>query len=324
MNLNYRILWVDDHEGFIESLEGTVDAIKNYIADQGFDPFIEFRVSPEAIEKDVDGNNFDLMVIDYNLTEDGSKKGDDVIRSVRSSNCLTEVIFYSGDADNVLRVAAAEKKLDGIFFSSKETDSLMRKVLDVFDLTIRKVVDTNNMRGVVMAGVAGLDHQLHDLISKVHDGFNEEQKIAHRKKLLEKMLPAAKAIKQLIADETHISISNLQKLIDTFKDFEPKDFTSLVTSRGFDSYKRVEIATSLCKGHARLAREKEKIEEIKKLLLWRNALAHQKPIEQDGIQIFDLDGTATPFDDSCRTQLRKILRQHRQHLEEILENAGNQ
>lgn len=323
MNLTYRILWVDDHESFIEGLEGTIDAIKNYITDQGFDPHLEFRISPAEIEKDIDGNKFDLMVIDYNLTEDGEKKGDDVISAVRDSDCLTEVIFYSGDPDNVLRAAAAEKRLDGVFFSTKDADALKGKVLDVFDLTIRKVVDVNNMRGVVMAGVADLDHQLQDLISKVHHGFDEQQQIAHRKKLLEKMLPTAKIVKRLIADEDHVSIANLQKEIDAFKELEPKDFISLVSCRGFDSNKRVEIASSICKEQAHLAGYKEKLDEIKKLLTWRNALAHQRPTEQNGIHIFDVDGTATPFDDSCRMQLRKTLREHRLHLDQMLEKANN-
>src|SRR6185369_4137526 len=106
MNLTYRILWIEDNDQYIESLNQAT--LERYVQEQGFDLDITFRTSPEDIALEVDGSAYDLMVIDYQITEDnrhdetgkenarGSKTGDDVIKSVREHDCLTEVIFYSG------------------------------------------------------------------------------------------------------------------------------------------------------------------------------------------------------------------------------------
>lgn len=317
MNIAYKILWIDDAEDWIDSINR--DVLEDYIKDQGFDPFFEIRTSPEQIEMGVDGGAFDLLVVDYNITESGDKCGDDIIKSVRDNDCLTEVIFYSQNSATMLRQKAAEKEIDGVFFANRDQDSLLRKMQDVFDLTVRKVVDVNNMRGIVMAGVADLDHLLEDIIREIHIKLDADGQVGHRKKLFEKMLPAAKAMKRLVADEEHVSLKDLQAAIDVLKQLEPKSFDDLVKYRGFDSYKRVEAATSLCKIHAQLAEHKERIEDIKNVLMWRNALAHQRPEIQDGVHVFQpIEGTRERFDDNMTRELRKKLREHRIFLESLL------
>lgn len=313
MNLTYKILWIDDAEDWIESFDR--DSLSDYIKAEGFEPEFEIRTSPDEIARDVDGTSFDLMVIDYNITENGSKCGDDIIKSVRDNDCLTEVIFYSQNSAAILRQKAADKEIDGVFYANRDQDSLLRKIQDVFDLTVRKVVDVNNMRGIVMAGVADLDHLLADLIREIHTKLDETGQVSHRKKLLERMLPAAKSLRRLMADEDHVSLRELQTAINVLKELEPKSFEDLVKFRGFDSYKRVDVVTGLCKNHLHLEPHKEKIEEIKIVLKWRNALAHQRPKLQDGVYIFEPnEGTQENFDAAMTRELRKKIREHREFL----------
>lgn len=322
MNLTYKILWIDDAEDWIESIDR--DILDDYIKAEGFDPEFEIRSSPEDIALDVDGKSFDLMVIDYNITENGHKCGDDIIKSVRDNDCLTEVIFYSQNSSTILRKKAAEKEIDGVFYANRDQDSLLRKIQDVFDLTVRKVVDVNNMRGIVMAGVADLDHLLGDLIREIHTKLDEDGRVSHRKKLLERMLPAAKSLRRLMADEDHASLQELQKAINVLKDLEPKSFDELVKYRGFDSYKRVEIATGLCKIYVHLEPHRVQIEEIKTVLKWRNALAHQRPSIENGVYVFEPDeGVPQNFDAAMTRELRKKIREHRAFLESIMEAVRN-
>lgn len=311
MNLNYRVLWVDDDESFIESQSQTLEKLTLHIENEGFDIEFVFKASPEDLDLSVIGDEFDLIVIDYNLTEHG-ENGDDVIKAVRENNFLTEVIFYSGNSSGILRKIAADKQLDGVFFSTKDADALFAKVVSVFELTIRKVVDINNMRGIVMAAIADIDHQLSDLLQSLHDGLNDEKKNAHRKKLFGKMLPTVSNIRKLASDESHDILLALEKAIDAVRELEPKEFTTLVENRGFDSHKRVEAIESFCKIEGPLLPFKEKIETIKLLLQWRNALAHQRPVLQNGIAHFLLGPDELhAFNAENGRVLRKSIREHR-------------
>lgn len=317
MNLNYRILWVDDDESFIESQEQTLEKLKEHIEDEGFDIEFIFKTSPSEIDVSSVGNDFDLIVIDYNLTENG-ENGDDVIKAVRDHNFLNEVIFYSGKASSNLRQIAAEKQLDGVFFSTKDADALFAKILSVFELTVRKVVDINNMRGIVMAAIADIDHQLTDILKILHDKLQDDKKIEHRKKLFGKMLPSMSSIKRLTQNDQHEALTALSAAIDALKQLDPKDFTDLVGHRGFDSHKRVEAVESFCKEGASLEGFKGKIEKIKELLKWRNALAHQKPTMRENIAYFELtEGEFKAFNAESGRDLRKSLREHRIHLTSV-------
>ncbi|KQW99942.1 hypothetical protein ASC94_30900 [Massilia sp. Root418] len=314
MNLEYRILWVEDDESFIESQAQTLEKLKTHIQDEGFDITFDFKTSPSQIDIAVVGYDFDLIVIDYNLTEDG-ENGDDVIKAVRDHNFLTEVIFYSGKASGTLRQKAAEKQLDGVFFSTKDADALFAKILSVFELTVRKVVDVNNMRGIVMAAIADIDHQLSDILTILHDKLQDAEKIKHRKKLYGKMLPNIANVRKLTDNDQHEAISALEATLDELKKLEPKDFLTLVGHHGFDSYKRVGAVESFCKAGGPLDGFKEKIESIKGLLKWRNALAHQKPTVKAKIAYFELnEGELVAFDAPNGRALRKSLREHRLHL----------
>lgn len=333
MNLTYKVLWIEDNEQYVDALNQNF--LEAHLHGHGFDLELQFRTSPEEIALDVDGTAFDLMVIDYQITEhsegddeitneEDEKTGDKVIKAVRDHDCLTEVIFYSGAPTNELRQIAAKRELEGVFFSDRDPEVLLRKVCDVFDLTVRKVVDVNNMRGIVMAGVADIDHQLADLLLELHNQLDDEGRKQHHKKLYEKMLKKERSIKKLVSnpDPDNELIKNLYLAINALKGLEPKKFEEIIEEREFDSHGRVEAASGLCSAHAKFAGDKTKLDEIMHLLKWRNALAHQRPIKKDGVQIFEPDqGRPEAFDEARALELRKKLREHNVHLEGLLKSA---
>lgn len=333
MNLTYKVLWIEDNEQYVDALNQ--DILEAHLHGHGFDLELQFRTSPEEIALDVDGTAFDLMVIDYQITEhsegddeitnkEDEKTGDKVIKAVRDHDCLTEVIFYSGAPTNELRQVAAKRELEGVFFSDRDPEVLLRKVCDVFDLTVRKVVDVNNMRGIVMAGVADIDHQLADLLRELHNQLDDEGQKAHHMKLYEKMLQKERSIKKLVANPNPENelIKNLYFAINALKGLEPKNFDEIIEEREFDSHGRVEATSSLCSTHPRFGSEKAKLDEIKLLLKWRNALAHQRPTTKDGVQIFEPNqGEPEAFDETRTLELRKKLREHNVHLESLLKSA---
>ncbi|VEI69245.1 Response regulator of citrate/malate metabolism [Serratia fonticola] len=169
MSMTYKILWIEDDEDYVESLDK--DIIFRHIGEYGFDVKFEFRTSEEEINMDVDGMQYDLLVIDYNITDDG-KNGAEVISSVRGNQCLTDVIFYSGNSISQLRQEALDKELDGVFFSTKVSEPLLVKICQIFDLNVKHLMDIDNVRGLVMSGVADLDIKLLTIIRD----FNEKLK----------------------------------------------------------------------------------------------------------------------------------------------------
>jgi len=205
MNLSYRILWIEDSSEFIDSFDK--EAIEQHVTNQGFDPYIEFRTTPEEIGKAVDGAQYDLLIVDYNIAE-GEVHGSDVIRQVRDSGCPTEVLFYSTNGAAQLRQIAATDELEGVFFSGRDRDQLLRKITNVFDLTVRKVIDVENMRGIVMSGVADLDNLITDVIRAVHDNLDTGKQVELCKKLLGKLRPTVKHLKVLVKDSEHVHFSD--------------------------------------------------------------------------------------------------------------------
>lgn len=326
MNLTYSILWIEDDKQYLDSFDN--DELKEYVEEQGFDLKLEYRTSPEEIRAKVDGTRYDLLIVDYNLADgDGHNSdvhGSDVIRQIRAQKCLTEVIFYSQNGPATLRKAAAENELEGVFYSGKRSEQLLRKVQDVFNLTVRKVVDVENMRGIVMAGVADLDHLVADVIRAVHVSLDAGKQVDLSRRLLVKMRPVFKGLKTLVKEQDHAHFDEVEKLLDAIILLDPADFETLITARSFDSHKRVDMAISLCKEHKHLNRHKDGISSIKDLLLWRNALAHQRPKKIEGeYPVFEpRDGIEEAFDEERTRQLRQQLRLQRAALMGMLAAMG--
>lgn len=327
MNLTYTVLWIENDKDFIDSFD--TDDLKEYVEAQGFDLKLEYRTTPEEIRAEVDGSRFDLLIIDYNIAdgdgENGDLHGSDVIRQVRDQNCLTEVIFYSAVGVPKLRQEAANRELEGVFYSGRPTEQLLRKIKDVFNLTVRKVVDVENMRGIVMAGVAELDHLVTDVIRAVHDSLDAGKQVDLCKRLLEKLRPAVKGLKALVKEQENANFREIEKLINIIVQLDPADFETLAKARSFDSTKRVEMAISLCKEHKHLNAHKDGISSIKDLLLWRNALAHQRPKKhENGFPVFEpKEGEEEAFNEERTRKLRQQLRSQRTSLLGILESLRN-
>lgn len=319
MNLSYRILWIEDDSDFVESFD--TEAIEKHVADQGFAPSIDLRTTPEQISEAVDGTQYDLLIIDYNIAE-GDLHGSDVIRQVRDSGCPTEVLFYSNNGAAELRQIAATQELEGVFFSGRDRDQLLRKITNVFDLTVRKVIDVENMRGIVMSGVAELDHLVTDVIRAIHNSLDTGKQVDLCKKLLGKLRPTVKHLKILVKEPDHVHFGEIEALIDVITTLDPADFEVLVSDRSFDSSKRVDMAYSLCGNHEHLKSHKAGINNIKNMLLWRNALAHQRPknVDRRGFQIFEpTKGQEEVFDTTKTLKLRQDLRAQRAMLMGILD-----
>lgn len=151
MKLKYRILWFDDNENFFDSLD--LDSLKMSIASWGFVPDFSFVTTSQEFYLKAPYSEYDLLLVDYHL--EGIGEGQDFIRSVREHEVFTEVIFYSSNSTEDLWKEIRDHKLEGIFVANRL--NVIERILSVGHQSLRKVLDVDNMRGIVMAEVGDLD-----------------------------------------------------------------------------------------------------------------------------------------------------------------------
>lgn len=166
MNIKFFILWFENEPTWVE---GKINDIQDIVEEEGFE-----WAKPDIFKKETDFsgdyNDYDMILIDYRLVG-GKKKGTtgaDIIDNIRK-DCYSNIIFYSQDGEEVLRREIAEKKLDGVFCVSR--DDFLERFEDIFLITIKKVEDVNNLRGLVMAETADLESIKKEII-ELYDNSN--------------------------------------------------------------------------------------------------------------------------------------------------------
>jgi CheY-like chemotaxis protein len=163
MKLVYKILWIDNEQDFFQNHE---DIINEYLEDKGFVCDItKYTSISEFEDKEISSEHqksYDLFLIDLNLDNDDT--GDQIINNIRE-NTLVDIIFYSTVLDSV-RKSVSKNNIEGVYITNRNKYDFEEKVTDVIDVTIRKVQDVNNLRGLIMAEVSELDRIKTDIIKK--------------------------------------------------------------------------------------------------------------------------------------------------------------
>lgn len=283
MKLQYKVLWFDDSAELFDSLDW--EYLNARISDWGFVPQVELVTTPDEFMGKAPYRDYDLLVVDYNL--EGYGEGQDFISRVREQEVFTEIIFYSSGATSLLWDAVHSHKLEGIYIANKDT--ILERILKVGQQTLRKVLDLENMRGIVMAEVGDLDLLLNDILSS--------------------------AITEL-GDDARNDIFG--RFYDASTEHHATQKASLDK---FWAAPSVEVLLSLCdsdkrwqnfgraKRHHQLLKSKVLGDYVSEILRPRNFLAHGVPTQgADGSCIFRYQGKEYEFSDAVSTALRtKII-----------------
>lgn len=177
MKLKYKILWIENEEDWVESIE---DQIQEYLEDLGFN--YEMKLIGKE-EKNIAYNDYDLILMDLNLAD--QPNGAELISKIRDLGSYTDVVFYSSMGIDELRAKGKEKELEGVYYSGRTPEtSFINKVKAVIDSTIKKVQDLDNVRGLVMAEVSELDVRMLSLIDTYYIQKGSEAKTREFKKHL--------------------------------------------------------------------------------------------------------------------------------------------
>ena len=299
MKLSFSVLWFDDTEIFFDSLD--VDWLKNEIENWGFSPDIQLVTTPEQFVSFSPYQKIDFIVVDKNLEEYG--EGQDFIAKLRNHAVYTEVIFYTAGNASALWDAIREKELEGVFVSNRGT--ILQKISKVGRQSIRKVLDLENMRGIVMAEVGQLDHLLDEILMMGLSGLSGESLGVVFKKFHKE------------AEKQNVEFGErLSGFINSPDVSEMLDMC--------DSNKRWENFNRLWKYHEKL-KNKEKFGDYKADVLdLRNVLAHGKPENIDGGYLFIHRGKEYLYNDEASDNLRRTILRYKKEFSAVLEELKAQ
>tara|TARA_R110001599_G_scaffold22110_2_gene82050 strand:+ start:3321 stop:4244 length:924 start_codon:yes stop_codon:yes gene_type:complete len=174
VRLDFNVLWVDDQPSRVAA---QVTSIKMQMAAEGF----EFKPRQcttidqmkEAISEHVFTDEIDLILVDWDLGND--EHGEDAIELIRDIVQYKDVVFYSGQATVVeLRKKVYEKQLEGVYCASRA--DLIDEVIGVFESLIKKVLDLDHTRGIVMGATSDIDYMVNTCLTLAHEKLDETGK----------------------------------------------------------------------------------------------------------------------------------------------------
>lgn len=204
MRLDFNVLWVEDQPANVADQQ---ERISHLIRKEGFKLQVQFAVSVDAAKEyltdHIYGDHIDLILMDYDLGTGMS--GADGLSEVRELFPYKDLIFYSAKATAQLAEMATSRDIQGIFTAYRL--DLPNVVEGVFENLVRKVLDIDHSRGIVMGATSDIDQVIFGGLSRVFDGCDDKQKgqaieaiqkrIEEKRKDFEKSVDAIKAVKHV-------------------------------------------------------------------------------------------------------------------------------
>lgn len=306
MKLKYRILWIENEQDWVESIE---DQIQEYLEDL---EFIYERTLIGKEEKNIDYNNYDLILMDLNLAD--QPNGAELISKIRNLGVYTDVVFYSARIDE-LKAKGKEKDLEGVYYSGRTPEtSFVNKVKAVIDSTIKKVQDLNNLRGLVMAEVSELDSRMTSLIEKYFiEKGNETKTATFKKHLVDDIEKATK--KKLSKSEQCDKLCKHK--------WSGLTINEIVKDRDFEASRKARAVRLIIEGekYSYKAKNGNFYEDYRiDMLNMRNQLAHCVSIIKDGKEILKTNDEDIEFDDAKFKSIRELIKAYNALFDDIEAN----
>jgi len=171
VRLDFNVLWVDDQPA---SVANQIKSIASRMSAEGFEfksrQCTTLQQVEAAVSEDVFTDEVDLILVDWDLGN--GAHGEDAIERIRDKVQYRDVVFYSGltPVDD-LRKKAFDKKLEGVYCASRE--GLVDEVVGVFESLIKKVLDLDHTRGIVMGATSDIDHMINTCLTLAHGKLDD-------------------------------------------------------------------------------------------------------------------------------------------------------
>jgi hypothetical protein len=172
VRLDFNVLWVDDQP---ERVDSQIKGIARRMEVEGF----RFNPTPcksmdevaDLIKDNVFNDEVDLILVDWDLG--GGVHGEDAIAIIRGAVPYKDVVFYSAhNPAEELKKVISQKGIEGVFCASRE--ELVQEVIGVFDSLVKKVLDLDHTRGIVMGATSDIDQMIEECLVAIHGNLDGE------------------------------------------------------------------------------------------------------------------------------------------------------
>lgn len=179
MRLDFNVLWVDDQP---DRVDAQIKAISKEMEEHGFEfrPTVcrSIREVHGRVADDVFNDEVDLILVDWDLGD--SVEGQSAIAAIREHIPYKDVVFYSANrAADELRQLAFSERLEGIYCITRV--DLVDEVIGVFESLVKKVLDLDHVRGIVMGATSDIDQMVLESLAHIHeiaDATNQQAMLA--------------------------------------------------------------------------------------------------------------------------------------------------
>lgn len=290
MRLDFNVLWVDDQPNAVNA---QITRIKTLMAEEGFNFNPTQCRSISEVEALIAGDVFqdevDLILVDWDLG--GGVHGQDVIERIRQVSQYKDIVFYSARTRAAdLRKMAFDKELEGIYCATRE--DLVEEVLGVFDSLVKKVLDLDHTRGIVMGATSDIDHMIHSCLLHIEAKLDDTGKRALIDQAIERVQERVKDIAK--QGEKLGAATNVATILKAHMIFGAND--------------RLRMLRRLLESDATHARSVDTIKSyMDNVVPDRNVLGHMILAPEGRPQaVVNMDGTQINLDD-MRTLRKTIL-----------------
>lgn len=303
MKLKYNLLWIENEEDWMESVE---EDIKSMVEDNAFE-YVRYNCKQE--EDGLNYNAYDLILMDLNL--DSQPSGDLLIKKIRENGIYTDVVFYSAGGLENIKQKAREYNLEGVYFSGRNKVQFVEKVTKVIETTIRKVQDLNNLRGLVMGEVSELDALMQSVLEKY---FTNQERLAvlHDKVTKDREKSIHKSLENLSSNKCD------KKCTLSLRNKNIKEIAEI-----YDSSQRARSIGVILKdlnieGQFAIDNERFFVSYKNEIIEKRNNLAHCESKMEDGVEILCTRKGNVTFDAEDFKKIRQDIAKYNKLFNEIL------
>jgi hypothetical protein len=297
--MDFNVLWVENQQDLVQAQK---ERLERLVRGEGFRLQVKFVESVDkavaSLGDDVYTDHVDLVLMDYDLG--AGKKGDEGLVEVRHLIPYRDVVFYSSQANELLKMVL-EKGVEGVFCSTR--DELPDRCFGVFEALIKKVVDIDHSRGIVMGTTSDIDHFVMDALAASFDRCDDAGKAAALTQVQEDLKKMRERFERAAGD-----IAAVKHLSDLF------DHHAFYTSAD-----RLELLRKVLKSGAPAAHKDSDatlIDYIHKTLPRRNDLAHVR-VRVEGFSRKLVNRKNVELTAADMKALRLQLLQHHESIEGI-------
>jgi hypothetical protein len=167
MRLDFNVLWVEDQP---DGVEDQIKALKRTMAEEGFELQATLCTNVDEVNARLSDNLFkdevDLILVDWDLGR--GVEGQTVITRVREDIYYKDIVFYSAVTDiKHLKGASFKEGHEGVYFVRRR--ELVDEVTSLFHSLIKKVLDLDHVRGIVMGATSDIDQIARECLQVAHD-----------------------------------------------------------------------------------------------------------------------------------------------------------